>query len=112
MLRHAQQHPPGRALRAVPALHLALHAGNGRGARIRQAPDGQNTHGRRVRPAEDRLNRFSSLRDVTASRGPSGSNGMAMTFRCGKCELFKFVNGRKLAKVKGLRQFVCRECAQ
>lgn len=58
------------------------------------------------------MNRFSSVRDVTASKAGQNASGMSMTFRCGACAKFVGVNGRKLKRVFGLRQYVCAKCAE
>jgi hypothetical protein len=56
-------------------------------------------------------NRFSAERDRTADRStPSG--GHAMTFRCAACAGVRLVQGRKLQRVQGLRQFVCKGCVK
>jgi predicted SprT family Zn-dependent metalloprotease len=38
--------------------------------------------------------------------------GMYITFRCAACCKVKGCNGRKLKRVMGLRQYVCKECAK
>lgn len=55
------------------------------------------------------MNRFSSLRDNTAQQ-PRSATGTAATFRCGACEKFRLVPGRKKKRVRGLLQYVCAEC--
>lgn len=35
-----------------------------------------------------------------------------MTFRCGKCSVPRSMLGRKLQRVKGIRQFVCKQCVE
>lgn len=38
--------------------------------------------------------------------------GMSSTFRCGACCKPKSIGGRRLKRVFGLRQYVCKECAK
>jgi predicted SprT family Zn-dependent metalloprotease len=50
-----------------------------------------------------------SARDV---RFRMAGIGMAHTFKCGRCEQPRSTQGRKLEKVKGLRQYVCQGCVK
>lgn len=58
------------------------------------------------------MNRFSSVRDVTASKAGQNASGMSMTFRCGACAKFSSLYGRRLKRVYGIRQYVCAACAE
>lgn len=40
-----------------------------------------------------------------------GIGDVGATFACGACGLFKSLMGRRMRKVRGLRQYVCSSCA-
>lgn len=41
---------------------------------------------------------------------PAGT-GLSQTFRCGKCSGFRTLLGRRLKHHRGMRQWLCKECA-
>lgn len=55
--------------------------------------------------------RHSPVRDVTANQRAAGP-GCAPMFLCGACSRPKATTGRKLARVLGLRTWVCSKCAE
>ena len=57
------------------------------------------------------MNPFHSIRDLSQSqRAPA--TGMNQSFKCGACCKPKPINGRRLKRVMGLRQYVCAGCAK
>lgn len=55
--------------------------------------------------------RHASVRDVTATQRSAGL-GCAPMFLCGCCSRKRATTGRKLARVLGLRTWVCVDCAE
>ena len=57
------------------------------------------------------MNPHFSLRDLSQSqRAPA--TGMNQSFKCGACCKPKPIQGRRLKRVLGLRQYVCAGCAK
>lgn len=50
-----------------------------------------------------------STKTSSVTYKPAGP-GMYMTFRCAACCKVKEVQGRKMKRVLGLRQYVCKGC--
>lgn len=55
--------------------------------------------------------RYSATRDLTSAVRSAGP-GCAPMFLCGCCGRKRATTGRKLARVLGLRQWVCVDCAK
>lgn len=45
---------------------------------------------------------------IPVSFGP----GLYVSFRCPKCNLARATDGRKLQRFQGLKQYVCKHCAE
>lgn len=42
---------------------------------------------------------------------PRGIGDIGATFRCGSCDRLRSLFGRRIRKVRGLKTYVCRDCA-
>ena len=54
--------------------------------------------------------------DINRARDPrpqiSGPGMPGATFQCWKCRQFRSLFGRRMRRVRGLRLFVCKDCAK